>query len=219
VRYLTALGIIVSLLGPTALAVLSNGLPSTVDSLAVRAIGLLAFVGLVGCVAVIAVKGERLTWSDVGFGHTTWTSFVWAAGLACFFVFVFGPLAHASLVRLGVDSFNTGLAKISSLPIWYLVLTVIVVAAGEEWLYRGYAIERLEVVTGNAWSAGAISLAAFVVAHVPMWGLWPSLTTVFSGGILTALYIWRRDIMFLILAHVATDLYGIVIAPFTAARH
>jgi membrane protease YdiL (CAAX protease family) len=38
-------------------------------------------------------------------------------------------------------------------------------------------------------------------------------TTVFSGGIFTALYIWRRDISFLILAHVATDLYGLCIAP------
>jgi uncharacterized protein len=197
---------------------LTNRFPSTVDSLAIRAIGLLAFLGLVGCVAVIALKGQQLTWSDVGCGHVAWTSFVWAAGLARFFVFVFGPLAHASLVGLGVGSFNTGPAKISSLPMWYLVLTVFVVAAGGEWLYRGCAIERLDVITGDAWIAGAISLTAFVLAHVPMWGLWPSLTTVFSGGILTALYIWRRDIRLLILTHVATDLCGIVIAPLIVAR-
>jgi len=144
VRYLTALGIILALRGPAALSVLSTKIPSSFESLAVRAIELLAFVGLVGRVAAIAVKGERLTWSDVGFGCAAWTSFVWAAGLACFFVFVFGPLVPASLARLGVGSYNTGLAKMSLLPIWYIVLTV--VAVGEEWLYRGYAVERLEVV-------------------------------------------------------------------------
>jgi hypothetical protein len=30
----------------------------------------------------------------------------------------------------------------------YLCLNVVVVAAGEEWLYRGYAIERLQALTG-----------------------------------------------------------------------
>jgi membrane protease YdiL (CAAX protease family) len=40
-----------------------------------------------------------------------------------------------------------------------------------------------------------------------------ALTTVVSGGIFTALYIWQRDISFLILAHVITDLFGLVVAP------
>jgi membrane protease YdiL (CAAX protease family) len=118
-----------------------------------------------------------------------------------------------------VGSYDTGLAKVTALPVWYLVLTVVIVAIGEEWLYRGYAIGRLEAIIGNAWIAGAISLAAFALAHVPIWGIWPSLTTLVSGGILTALYIWHRDVTFLMLAHVATDLYGIVIVPIAAGRH
>jgi membrane protease YdiL (CAAX protease family) len=43
-----------------------------------------------------------------------------------------------------------------------------------------------------------------------------ALTTLVSGGLLTALYVWRRDITALVLAHVATDLYGLVIAPLFA---
>jgi membrane protease YdiL (CAAX protease family) len=218
-RYTTTLGIFLSLLGPAVLAVVSNRSSSTPSSLGIRASELVAFVVLVGCVVAIAKKGERLTWSDVGFGHTSWLSFAWAAGLAGFFIFVFGPLASAALTRLGVGSYDTGLAKETALPVWYLILTVVIVAAGEEWLYRGYAIGRLEAATGNAWVAGGISLAAFALAHVPMWGFWPSLTTIVSGGILTALYIWRRDVTFLMLAHVVTDLYGIVILPVAAGRH
>ena len=81
-----------------------------------------------------------------------------------------------------------------------------------EWLYRAYAIERLEAVTGRTWFAASASLLAFVVAHLPVWGPGVALTTVVSGGILTALYLWRRDIAFLILAHILTDLYGLVVA-------
>ena len=110
-------------------------------------------------------------------------------------------------------SFDAGLQSFSALPRWYLALAIVIVAAGEEWLYRGYAIERLEALTGDAWLAGAVSLIAFGLVHLPLWGVGVSLTTLVSGGIATALYIATRDISFLMLAHVLTDLYGFLAAP------
>jgi hypothetical protein len=44
-----------------------------------------------------------------------------------------------------------------------------------------------------------------------------ALTTLVSGGILSAVYVWRRDVVALIVAHVTTDLYGILLAPQVAA--
>ena len=55
-----------------------------------------------------------------------------------------------------------------------------------------------------------MSLAAFVLVHLPVWGPGPAATTLVSGGILTLLYIWRRDVLMLICAHVATDLWGLM---------
>jgi membrane protease YdiL (CAAX protease family) len=107
---------------------------------------------------------------------------------------------------------------LNTLPSWYLILTVVLVAAGEEWLYRGYAIERLTSVIGNVWPASIISLIAFTAAHIPMWGVGALLDAFVGGAIFTALYVWRRDVTFLIIAHVATDLYGLAIAPLLAAR-
>jgi hypothetical protein len=46
----------------------------------------------------------------------------------------------------------------------------------------------------------------------------PALTTLVSGAIATLVYIWRRDVVALIIAHVVTDLYGIVIAPYVATQ-
>ncbi|MDP3738278.1 MAG: CPBP family glutamic-type intramembrane protease [Hyphomonadaceae bacterium] len=43
-------------------------------------------------------------------------------------------------------------------------------AAGDEWLYRGYVIEQLEKLTGSAWLAGGISLLVFTIVHWPILG-------------------------------------------------
>jgi membrane protease YdiL (CAAX protease family) len=72
-----------------------------------------------------------------------------------FFVFVFSPLASIVLAKLGLHSFDVGRSGLAGLPTWYLVVAIVIVATGEEWLYRGYAIERLQAVAGNAWVAGA----------------------------------------------------------------
>jgi membrane protease YdiL (CAAX protease family) len=68
-------------------------------------------------------------------------------------------------------------------------------------------------LTGNAWVAGGVSLLIFAIVHLPLWGIGVALTTLVSGGVLTALYVWRRDVSFLIAAHILTDLYGLVIVP------
>jgi membrane protease YdiL (CAAX protease family) len=213
VRFPTLLGIALALVGPGAVAFLSVRYAGVSQSLAIDSLGLLAFVALVAVVVVIARRGEHLAWSDVGFGRTSWASVGWAIALVGFLVFVFGPLVAALLARVGVGSFDADAAGLNALPLWYLILTIVLVAAGEEWLYRGYAIERLASVIGNIWPAAVISLVAFTAAHIPMWGVAPSLNALLGGAVFTALYLWRRDVTSLILAHVATDLYGLVIAP------
>jgi membrane protease YdiL (CAAX protease family) len=213
VRPLTFIGLTLSLVGPGAIALVSNLFADRSDSLALRAIFLLMFLGLVGTVAAIAFRGEQLSWSQVGFGRLSWATPLRAALLVLFFTFVFGPLASMVLARLGLQSFGVGRSRLVGLPTWYLVVAIVIVAAGEEWLYRGYAIERLQAVVGNTWIAGSISLLLFAIAHLPLWGFGVALMTLISGSIFTVLYIRYRDVSSLIIAHVLTDLYGLVITP------
>ena len=212
-RLLTLLGLALVLIGPGVVALLAR--PDTGEPfvLSISIVWLCVFLLLVGTVAAIAWLGEGLTLADVGLGRMGWYTIPSAIALALFFVYVFGPAAHWSLVALGLDAFAAGRNALADLPTWYLGLTVVLVAASEEWLYRGYAIERLQALTGHAWLAGAVSLLIFAIVHVPLWGIEVALTTLVSGAILTALYLWRRDVVFLMLAHVATDLYGLLIAP------
>jgi membrane protease YdiL (CAAX protease family) len=90
---------------------------------------------------------------------------------------------------------------------------VVLGATAEEILYRGYAVERIATLTGSYWIAGVGSVLIFGVAHVPMWGWGPALSTIVSGGVLTAFFIWRRDLTANVIAHVLTDFVGIVVVP------
>ena len=136
-----------------------------------------------------------------------------AVALTAFFIFVFGPAAGWFLAQTHLPTFAGGASSMALLPKWFLILDIIIVGAGEEWLYRAYAIERLQALVGRPWLAVVISLAAFGLVHLPLWGPGVALTTLVSGGIFTALYLWRRDISALIIAHVLTDLYGLVVVP------
>ena len=208
----TAIGLLLALLGPGAVALLSQRLATDPETVAPRAVSLALFVALLLAVVLIARHGERLSLRALGFAGSSWLSLPLAVALAAFFVFLYGPAVQAALAALSLGGFDEGIARLRTLPRWYLVLAIVVVAAGEEWLYRAYAIERLEALTGNPFLAASLSLGAFVLVHLPFWGPGAALSTGVAGAILTGLYLWRRDILMLVLAHVATNLSGIALA-------
>lgn len=209
--YWTLIGLTLALVGPGILALMSKGIESHPQRFILSIVSLSLFILLVTSVVWVALRKENLTFRQLGFNNMTWRTFVGAFLLAAFFIFIYGPVIYIVLHQTGIGDFSSGMNSLQQLPVWYLFVTVILVAGGEEWLYRAYAIERLEHLTGNPILAGTISLFAFFVVHLPFWGLGAAATTLVSGAILTMLYIWKRDILMLILAHVGTDLYGLVV--------
>ena len=57
---------------------------------------------------------------------------------------------------------------------------------------------------------GLLSVVVFAVAHVSFWGPGPALTTFITGGVATAFYVWRRDLLANVIAHVVTDAVGLL---------
>jgi membrane protease YdiL (CAAX protease family) len=209
----TFIGIALALFGPPLIALCWQRATPGPATAGASAPWLLGFAVLVAGVAAIAAFAEGLGFADIGFGRISWQSITWAIALTLFLILAYGPAVAWLLAKSGLGGFEAGQSRLAALPSWYLALTIVIVAAGEEWLYRGYAVERLAALTSNIYVAGGLSLIAFGLAHLPLWGIGVSLTTLLSGAISTGLYIWRRDVSFLMLAHVATDLYGLVIAP------
>ena len=216
---LATVGLVLALGGPPLIAWVSERqAASDVPARTTNLLAQLALAGLVVAVMAIALWWEALPLRALGLGPITIGTIFWGVALAAFFVGIFGPAAYWLLRRLDVGGFDRGLARMADLPVWHLAIAVAVGGTAEELLYRGYAIDRLTVLTGSVWAAAALSLIAFGLAHLPVWGWGPALTTFVSGAILTAFFLWRHDLVANIIAHVATDAVGLIVGPALARR-
>ncbi len=149
-------------------------------------------------------RGEGLSLQSIGIGTSRWwKSVLWGLVTAAACLAVGGGLAY--LAKYG--SKPTFLDK---LPVW--VVTLIVVRAGvvEELFYRGFAIERLQAVGLSRAAAVVIPLAIFAVGH---WtgGAANILIALALGGVLTAFYLWRRDLVANMFAHFLVDFLANVV--------
>jgi uncharacterized protein len=148
---------------------------------------------------------EKRPFSSIGWRRPAWPTFAFGllagvvatAGIVGIYLVVF-PLLHLSM-----ETAVTGAIKAS--PVWFQMSIVLRAAVFEELFYRGFAIERLSELTGMRWPAALISLAAFTYAHLSYWGWAHLIVAGFGGLVLTALYLWRRDLASNMVAHFVTD--------------
>ncbi len=211
----TFLGLFIALFGPILIAAASETISASAP-VASNLLGLMALLAIVVAIVLIVLEYERQPLSSFGLHPLHWRSVAWGLALAGFFMYVFAPVVYRVLQRLELGGFEGGIDKLARLPIWCLVLAVIVGGASEEILYRGYAVERISSLSGSYWIGGLVPLLFFGVAHVPMWGWGPALTTFVSGAMLTIFYIWQQDLLANVVAHVITDFAGIVMPPLLA---
>jgi membrane protease YdiL (CAAX protease family) len=207
----TLVGVGLALFGPLALAAASERVTRGPARLGESLAGQAVLVAILLAVLWIAFGVERLPPEALGFRPLRWQALAWGAALALFFNRAYGPALYFAITRLRLRGFEGGLAKLAGLPRWYLVLAVIVGGTAEEILYRGYAIGRLEALTGSVWLAVLIPVAVFALAHVPLWGAPAALSTAFAGAIFTVFYLWQGDLTPNVIAHVTTDFVGIVL--------
>ena len=90
-------------------------------------------------------------------------------------------------------------------PFLWRFFSVIRAAVGEEVLFRGYAFERLQELTGSKFISAVVSCTIFTLEHVSPWGWSHLLLAGFGGLILTVLYLWRRNLWVNIIAHLIVD--------------
>lgn len=114
------------------------------------------------------------------------------------------PLGLWVIRVFALPGFEVELSRLRSLPFGVLACAALTAGVVEELLYRGYAIERLAALTGSRVAGAFLSLAAFSLAHLPFWGAASALLTLVAGLVLTALYLWKRNLAVNMLAHTLT---------------
>lgn len=145
-------------------------------------------------------RGEKLPLTSIGIGTAPWwRSILW--GLVLTVICAAVGFGLAVLTKYGHSSAAEALAK---LPLWLITLIVFRAGVVEELFYRGYAIERLQALGLNRYWAAAIPLIIFAVGH---WtGGWANIVIALAlGGILSAFYLWRRDLVANMIGHFLVD--------------
>jgi membrane protease YdiL (CAAX protease family) len=155
---------------------------------------------------VIIRRGEHLPLRSIGLGTARW----WKSILWGFIIAIVSAVAVGALAYLTGYGHGPGSAAFEKLPLW--LITAIVFRAGvvEELFYRGYAIERLQMIgLGRFWSV-AIPLVIFSLGH---WtgGAANILIAFVAALILTGFYLWRRDLVANMIGHGLVDFVANVV--------
>lgn len=148
----------------------------------------------------LITKKERLPPSSIGIGTSKlWKSAAWGLAAATLSLAAGGFLAH--LTQYGHGPASQAFEK---LPLWLITMIVIRAGVVEELFYRGYAIERLQLVGLPRAAAVPIPLIIFSLGH---WtgGASNILIAFVIGAILTGFYLWRRDLPSNMFAHFLVD--------------
>jgi membrane protease YdiL (CAAX protease family) len=157
---------------------------------------------------------EQRPLASLGLQPLAWSSVAWGLALAAAQMWVVVPATLRLIRALGLLGFDSGIATVVAWPLWLRILAVVTAGVVEEALFRGYAIDRLAPFTGGMWPAGALSLAVFALVHLPMWGAGPVVSIAVTGGVATAFFLLRGDLLANIVAHVVTDAMGLIVVPY-----
>jgi uncharacterized protein len=211
----TTVGLCLALFGPALLFLPVRKHLGQPERIATRVLELLFLWVLAGSIVTIVVWWEDLPLSSIGL-QLTWQSLVLGLLLALLFNRVVAPFLYWMIRKTGIQGFESGLAEMVTMPVWFLLFAALTAGVVEETLYRGYAIERLASVTGSYWWAGLIATTVCALMHLPMWGWGPVATFFVSGGLLTLFYIATQDLVACMIAHTITDAVGFISARCTA---
>jgi membrane protease YdiL (CAAX protease family) len=161
---------------------------------------------------------ERRTLASIGVKQMSGRDVLW--GVVGFVVGAFSFIITAPLVKaLDLGTTSGGIAQLAQASIVSRVAIVITAGITEEILFRGYPIERLTEMTGRiGWGAG-IAYIAFVLLHIPFWGLGGTIQIGVWSLIVTLLYVWRRNLLACMLMHILNDAYAFILLPALFAQY
>ena len=152
---------------------------------------------------------EKLPLSSIGLQRQ---KILPALGWSIAVMLLFGVGIAACLVVFPLVGLSYGSSSGPAVPLGVSLLLYARAGIAEEVFYRGYAIERIEALTGSRAVAGAVPLLIFAGSHFSQ-GVAGVLITFVIGAIATAIYLWKRNLLILIVAHFMVDFIPNVLLP------
>ena len=154
-------------------------------------------------IGIKRMSGRDLLWGVVGF----------VVGALSFILTT--PIVNA----LDLGTTSGGIAQLAQVPVALRIGVVITAGITEEILFRGYPIERLNGLTGRLGLSAVIAYLAFVLLHIPFWGLGGTIQIAVWSLIITILYVKRRNLPTCMLMHILNDAYAFILLPTLFAQY
>lgn len=134
--------------------------------------------------------------------------------VAFFALLAIGATVFFAATHPSMQAKSSILGQAILVPFALRALLVFTAGVCEEICFRGFAIERLNALTGNIWIAAVVGTALFTLGHVPRYGWSSGLGSVsVIGAALSLLYIWRRNLASCIALHWLIDGVSLLIVP------
>lgn len=209
INFWTIIGLVIALFGPFVITAYKKSAKTEVGSLTSK----FSLWFLVIIIFLILFYGENETLHSIGFKKVTTRAFFIG------FVGGIGSMAIMGLTffifkKTGFNNRENSFEKIIKLSLNKRVFIVLTAAFVEEILFRGYAIERLSLLTHNIWIAGIISTTFFTIAHISGWSIRHLIPVFITGLFLSILYIIEKDIIACIIAHSIIDGVAFILMPY-----
>jgi len=167
---------------------------------------------LVGLLLIIYIVAfERKSLSSIGLRKASFSTILNAAmgfGLALIGVAAFGLIIH--LTGLDPTSTEDRLNETATAPSWWLILVFLRAGVVEELFFRGFIISRLIELGISKRFSLLISTILFVLPHAFFWPAPALLLVTFTGLALGTIFIWKRDLLACMLAHVGVNVGGVI---------
>lgn len=168
-------------------------------------------------VLLVMFVGERRGLSSIDLRWPGLRSILWGVVGSVVLIALF-MATQVLLQLLGLGLSKSAALDFTQIPVWLILAMALRAGVVEEILFRGYAVTRLESLTGQTWIAALLSLAAFVVLHATSWSAGHLIFVAVAGGALTLMYVWKRNLAANIIAHTLVDVAGLMMAHAAATQ-
>ena len=209
-RWITYCGLTIALFSGPVFAALYRGITGENHSnqqLLARELGFLLLVGLL---LWIVRTQEKLPFSSIGLQLDKPVKSILRGLVLTVVALIITVGLYFLLQAFGIHLGGNG-SSFQPSP-WVATLIALRAGIAEEIFYRGYAIERMQSLTGNKWLAVLVPLMIFAATHYRQ-GLGGIVAAVVLGGVLAFFYLKFRDLIANIIGHFLEDFLLNVILP------
>jgi membrane protease YdiL (CAAX protease family) len=185
-------------------------IPWTPRNVLFREFAIFACAGLLG---FVIRRKEGLGWDSVGLQRPP------AKQTVVWVLITIPVMALALALAMGISQLfhlpmghSADASKFAQLPAWVLLIVIARAGFVEEFFCRGYAIDRMQRLTGSTALAVALPLGLFAVFHYRQG--WAGIIIAFAAGaVLSWIFLFKRNLWIGVIVHFLVDLIPNVLLP------